>query len=153
MNLAFTNDGTSCALQLPPWRLDPLVASTLIDEAFSAPRRSFELPLFERLALDSQVDGLEEELPCKPSTSGALPVEDIFANPAFEFSGEDHVLDIGAGDGRLCATAVLVAGASSAVGRAGCARARAFQWHAPPRPLGPEVAGGMPCSTSRQGLR
>jgi hypothetical protein len=107
----------SCMLQLPAWRLDPSAAAALIDEAFTASRRAADLPLAERMALDAQLDGLiaTAELPCRPSTSGTLP-DEIFTDPALGLGGDDHLLDIGAGDGRLGATAVLVHGVASASG-------------------------------------
>jgi hypothetical protein len=115
-----SSDGGTCSLVLPPWHLAPSLASRLIDEAFGPSRRSSDLPLAERIVLDAQHDALssEEELPCAPSTYGTLPTE-MFSDPAFwdpALAADAHVLDIGAGDGQLIATAVLVHGASSAVG-------------------------------------
>ena len=120
---AISSDGGACWLELPPWHLAPSQASRLIDEAFGPSRRSSELPLAERMALDAQLranDVLysDEELPCAPSTYGTLPTE-MFSDPAFwdpALTANAHVLDIGAGDGQLITTAVLVHGASSAVG-------------------------------------
>tara|TARA_B100000795_G_scaffold252947_1_gene222837 strand:+ start:75 stop:740 length:666 start_codon:yes stop_codon:yes gene_type:complete len=112
-----TSDGGSCSLMLPPWHLAPSLASRLIDEAFGPSRRASELPLAERMVLDAQ-HVIEEELPCAPSTYGTLPT-DMFSDPAFwdpAHTADAHVLDIGAGDGQLITTAVLVHGASSAVG-------------------------------------
>eukprot|EP00320_Phaeocystis_rex_P003751 CAMPEP_0119065892 /NCGR_PEP_ID=MMETSP1178-20130426/8598_1 /TAXON_ID=33656 /ORGANISM="unid sp, Strain CCMP2000" /LENGTH=273 /DNA_ID=CAMNT_0007047451 /DNA_START=81 /DNA_END=899 /DNA_ORIENTATION=+ len=115
-----SSDGGACWLELPPWHLTPPLASQLIDEAFGLPRRSSDLPLAERMVLNAQHDALsaQEEPPCAPSTYGTLPA-DIFSDPAFwdpALAADAHVLDIGAGDGHLIATAVLVHGASSAYG-------------------------------------
>ena len=115
-----SSDGGSCSLVLPPWHLAPSLASQLILEAFGPSRRSSDLPRAERMVLDAQHDALssEEELPCAPSTYGTLPT-DMFSDPAFwdpALTADAQVLDIGAGDGQLIATAVLVHGAFSAVG-------------------------------------
>jgi hypothetical protein len=114
--MSFFTVGNGCSLELPPRRLDPSVATRLIEDAFRPSRRASKLPLAERLALDAQRDLFSsEESPCAPSTYGTLP-NDVFTDPALAINGSSHVLDLGAGDGRLLTTAVLLHGTSSGVG-------------------------------------
>ena len=112
-----TYDG-GCRLALPPWRLPS--AAHLLEKAYGAHRRATELPAEERLALDGQIQDAfavqEADVPCRPSTYGELPADDIYRHPAFALSSSDHVLDLGAGDGKLVTTAVLLHGAASGLG-------------------------------------
>lgn len=117
-----TFDG-GCRLALPPWRLAPQLATHLLEEAYSgAHRRTAELPADERLALDGQDQDQifptrsAADIPCRPSTYGELPADEIFRHPSFALSSADHVLDLGAGDGKLVTTAVLLHGAASGLG-------------------------------------
>jgi len=120
-----TFDG-GCRLALPPWRIASHLASHLLEEAWDAHRRAAELPAEERLALDGHQDPFggthpAADAPCRPSTYGELPV-DVVGHPSFALSSSDkggspdHVLDLGAGDGKLVTTAVLLHGAASGLG-------------------------------------
>ena len=150
-----------CRLTVPPWRFGD--EAVLIAQAFKAGRRKQELPFLERLALDSQQNPLVGDNVCSPSTYGRLP-DDIFDNDSFGLSSHDHVLDLGAGDGRLGAVAVLVHSAASFLGielassrvEDGCAAlerlASALQGRLPFEPQQPAVSS-MPTITSTIELR
>ncbi len=113
----FSSDATGCRLVLPStWNVSSS-SPRLIADSFGASRKRSELPLHERQLLDGQFDAFSgDEHVCAPSTYAALPAASIFRHVSFGITAADHVLDIGAGDGLLGATAVLQFGAASATG-------------------------------------
>ena len=107
-----------CVLTLATWQhLDHGAAVQLIDQAFARPRRREDLPIDERRSIDAQRDPISSGYGlCQwPSQYGVLP-DEALGTTHFGLSATEHLVDLGAGDGRLSAMAVLAHDAASSLG-------------------------------------